>query len=212
MTTTTRPASELDDVLYEFALATERPDAALLDEFTRRYPEHAAALTSFAVSVALDTLTEAKEPPAGLPKEGFAAISRAMSRFQNRLHAAKTDTQAKRATLSPQNPFAVLSREEARSLAERLHANSVFIMKLRDREVDEDTMTDGFKRHVAEELKAPLQLIVAHFAAPPEIRGGRGGMHFKADTKPQVGAKQAFRDAVQNCGLTPEQQDYLLSL
>ncbi len=54
MTKTSRSASPVDDVLYEFALAKERPDAGLLDDYVRRYPEHAVALTSFAVSLALD--------------------------------------------------------------------------------------------------------------------------------------------------------------
>ena len=209
MTKTTRPASAVDDVLYEFAIAKERPDAGLLDDFVRRYPQHATALTSFAVSLALDVLSERKEAPTEVPREATDALSRAMSRFQNRLHVTKTGAQNRSAVSSPQNPFAVLTKEEMRSFAARLHANGVFVMKLRDRNIDSDSMTDGFKQRIADELNAPLDLVVAHFAGSPEIRPGT---RFKSETKPQTATKQAFEDAVRNCGLTPEQQAYLLAL
>ncbi len=77
----------LDDVLYEFALSKSTPDAELLDQFARSYPEHAAAITDFAVNLVLEIgygntieADNAKVTP---------AVSRAMSSFQNRLFAAK---------------------------------------------------------------------------------------------------------------------------
>lgn len=209
MTKTTRPARAVDDVLYEFAIAKERPDAGLLDDFVRRYPEHATALTSFAVSLALDALSDNKDAPTELPREATDALSRAMSRFQNRLHATKTGAQSRSAASSAQNPFALLTKEEIRSFTARLHANRVFVMKLRDRDIDSDSMTDGFKQRVADELNAPLDLVVAHFAASSKIQPET---RFKSETKPQTGTKQPFEDAVRNCGLTPEQQAYLFAL
>ena len=44
------PAS---DILYEFSLAQELPDAELLDSFVRRVPDHADALTDLAVDMVL---------------------------------------------------------------------------------------------------------------------------------------------------------------
>ena len=43
-----RSAATLRDALYELSLARQVPDATLLDEFVRRYPEHAEDLTDFA--------------------------------------------------------------------------------------------------------------------------------------------------------------------
>jgi hypothetical protein len=40
-----------EDALYEFAIAQEVPDAALLDDFCRRYPEHQEALVDLAVAI-----------------------------------------------------------------------------------------------------------------------------------------------------------------
>ena len=51
--------------------------------------------------------------------------------------------------------------------------------------------------------------LVAHFAAPAHIQRGT---HFKAETQPEAGEKQTFEEAVRSCGLTPEQQSYLLNL
>ena len=62
--------------------------------------------------------------------------------------------------------------------AGRLNANAVFVGKLRDRQIDPATMTPGFQKRVADELKAPLDVVVAHFlrARRPDravFQGGR---------------------------------------
>src|SRR5262245_27938607 len=123
MMKTNRSVSAVDDVLYEFAIAQERPDATLLEQFVRRYPEHAEALTSFAVSLALDTISGPENCSPEQSKEANDGVSRAMSRFQNRLHAVKTGFQDKSAVSVPHNPFALLTRGEVKNLAGRLHAN-----------------------------------------------------------------------------------------
>ena len=81
-------------------------------------------------------------------------------------------------------------------------------MKLRDRLITGDTMTEGFLRRIADELGVLRENIVAHFAAPAYIQSSA---HFKADTNP-AGEKQTFEEAVRSCGLTPEQQHSLLNL
>jgi predicted NBD/HSP70 family sugar kinase len=82
-------------------------------------------------------------------------------------------------------------------------------MKLRDRLIAGDTMTEGFLRRIADELGVLLENIVAHFAAPAYIQSSA---HFKAETQPEAGEKQTFEEAVRSCGLTPEQQNSLLNL
>jgi hypothetical protein len=72
--------SWLDDVLYEFSVVAEEPDAALLDQFARQYPMYAAALTDLAVDIALDALRRESEALTAEPAMS-PAVSRAMSRF-----------------------------------------------------------------------------------------------------------------------------------
>jgi hypothetical protein len=205
-----RSPTPLRNVLYELALAKPAPDAALVDEFVRHYPEYASDLTEYAIELALDAIAAHHEPidmPVALTT---SSVSRAMSRFHNRLYAVRKEIDAEAAKAAPavENPFAKLNRPAMRALAQRLHANTVFVMKLRDRLITGDTMTEGFLRRIADELGVLLETVVAHFAAPAYVPRSA---HFKADTKPEAGEKQTFEEAVRSCGLTPEQQSSLLN-
>lgn len=66
MTEIIQSADPLRDVLYALAIAAPAPDASVLDDLVRRYPQHAAELTDMAVALALDHLhesgTEAASP------------------------------------------------------------------------------------------------------------------------------------------------------
>lgn len=216
--TLTRSPTPLRDALYILSLAQRVPDAELLDDVIRRYPEHAQALTDFAIELAMDALcgdsvADAAESAID-PARVSPAVTRAMSRFQNRLYTAHR-AEAAAARRPPQgvagaNPFAELDRATFRAFAERLNANTVFVAKLRDRQIEPQTITDGFRRRVADELTVPLEVIAAHFAA-------EGHTHFqpqfyKADHKPEAGSRQTFADAVRSSGLSEHQQRHLLSL
>jgi hypothetical protein len=206
-----RSPTPLRNVLYELALAKPAPDAALVDEFARHYPEYASDLTEYAIELALDAIAAHNEPMDMPVATTTPSVSRAMSRFHNRLYAVRKGTDAEAAEAAPavENPFATLNRPAMRALAQRLHANTVFVMKLRDRLIMGDTMTEGFLRRIADELGVLLETVVAHFAAPAYVPRSA---HFKADTKPEAGEKQTFEEAVRSCGLTPEQQHSLLNL
>lgn len=206
-----RSPTPLRTVLYELALAKPTPDPALVDEFVRHYPEYASDLTEYAIELALDAIA-ARNEPADMPVATTSpSVSQAMSRFHSRLSAVREGTEVEAANAAPavENPFTKLNRPAMRALAQRLHANTVFVMKLRDRLITADTMTEGFLRRIADELGVLLETVMAHFAAPAYVPRGA---HFKADTKPEAGEKQTFEEAVRSCGLTPEQQKALLNL
>jgi hypothetical protein len=214
-TAVTRSSVSLRDVLYELSLAKDVPDPELLDDFVRRYPEHALALTDFAVELVVDSLRPQAEEQAADTSRVSPAVSRAMSKFQNALHglqARKTNSVVQNATRSASvgNPFARYDPKGFRQLTQDLHANSLFTCKLRDRGIKPTTMTDGFQRFVAEKMEIPHEAISAHFAASaPTIPLGQ---HHKADQKPEAGCQQSFEEAVRSSGLTEEQQRFLLNL
>jgi hypothetical protein len=211
----TKEKMSLRNVLYTFSLETEAPDAAVLDDFVRKYPEYADELTDFAVEM----ITDAASSHQNIVSEAVGgqispSVSRAMSRFENRLFEVRrmqglttNDTSAQ--STEVQNPFAVLDRSAFRMLVSSLHANSLFVSRLRDREIDVNTMSAGFKRRVADELNAPLDLVAAHFSAEAQIERRQ---FYKAEGKPEVSRKTSFEEAVRNSGLTEEQQHYLLTL
>ena len=199
----------LRDAKYHLALATPLPDAELLDEMVRRFPEHAADLTEFAIALAVDRLGATDDDTLETSStEISSAISKAMSRFHNRLYAEKKAALSS-SEGSVSNPFASMPRNELRAFAGAINANLPFVMKLRDRQIREDTMSEGFKRRVTEALKVPHDVVIAHFSALAEVRLDA---RFKAEGKPEPGAKQTFEEAVRGSGLTPEQQEYLLKL
>lgn len=211
----TSSAPALRDALYELSMAKRIPDAEALDDVVRRFPEHAEELTAFAIDLALDALrgeAEADAAEEGIdPDVVSPAVSRALSRFQNRLHAVAASPPSSAASAAVLNPFADLSREEFRDLAQQIGGNVVFLNKVRDRQIDPSTMTDGFRRLVAEKARAPLSVVVAHCAARPS-RVAAGRQFYKADEQPDASAQQSFADAVRSSALTPEQQERLLSL
>lgn len=217
--TPTASSPSLREALYVLSIAKDAPDAALLDDIVRRFPQFGGELTNYAIAIAIDALhgdavVEAAE--AALDPHGFSpAVSRAMSRFQNRLHAVSESTRLQAETdrsvsTDAINPFASLSREDFRGFARRLDASSVFVAKLRDRQIEPDTLTPGFRKRVADDLDAPLDVVVAHFAA---AQGGAAGPQFyKADGKPNNGGRQTFQEAVRSSGLSEAQQRALLAL
>lgn len=217
--TLTASPPDLREALYALSIAKDIPDAALLDDIVRRFPQFGGELTNYAIAIAIDALhsdavVEAAEAALD-PNVLSPAVSRAMSRFQNRLHAVSEPRRLQAATdrsvsTDARNPFASLSREDFRRFARRLDANSVFVAKLRDRQIKPDTLTPGFRNRVADELRAPLDVVVAHFAAAQA--GAAGPQFFKADGKPNDGGRQTFEEAVRSSGLSEAQQSALLAL
>lgn len=208
----------LRDALYALSTAETVPNANLLDDLVRRFPQFGDELTDYAIAIAIDALRgecvlEAAEAALD-PTTVSPAVARAMSRYQNRLHAETMGRASAIATDRPStaavNPFSALSREEFRGFARRLDVNSVFVAKLRDRQIDPDTLTSGFRQRVANDLHAPLEVVVAHFAAAQGV--GARSQFFKADGKPTDGGRQTFEDAVRSSGLTEDQQRALLAL
>ena len=221
--TLTASAPALREAFYALSLGRRIPDSDLLDDVVRRYPQYAAELTEFAVDLVLDALHDATIGTVELdtdedPMAVTPAVSRAMSRFHNRLHAvskrgsASLEGQSLTDSRSvPVNPFEALSRDEFRDLVSQLDATTAFIVKLRDRHIDPDTMSDGFRQCVADRLKVPLDVVVAHSAAT-QTTTLTGRQFYKADEQPSATEQQSFAEAVRSSGLSEAQQQRLMSL
>ena len=216
-------ASSIADAFYALSLERRVPNADVLDDIVRRYPEHATQLTEFVIDLVLDglhdTVTESNNADGATDDLGISpAVSRAMSRFQNHLHSIKKadEAGAEHKSLTGRrietfNPFSRLNREEFRKLVVDLDASSVFVTKLRDRQIDPEGMTNGFREEVAEKLNVPTEVLVEHFAAPVAVVSA-GGQFFRAIDKPSVGNRQSFEEAVRSSGLSGRQQKRLTRL
>lgn len=206
------------DVLYAFSMEEQDVNADLLDAYVRRYPAYAQALTDLAIELAMDRLAPAPAVDAAEATSGPAkvspAVSRAMSRFQNRLYAVKQAASASadaraRAALPPvENPFASLDRARFRRFAQQLDASAVFVSKLRDRQIELATMSTGFLSRVAELLGTGIDRVRTHLKGPPLA----SAQFYKADGKPEAKTRQTFAEAVRTSNLSEAQQRRLLSL
>ena len=157
--TLSRNSAPVREVLYEFSLAKEVPDAELLDDFVRRYPEHAAALTDFAIELVVDSMRRQRAGGYGYRYEngqwsGVACHEHIPERmYANRAAKEAAVSQGATHAVSVDNPFAMLDRKAFRQLAQDLNANSVFVCKLRNRQIGVKTISQGFLRLLAEKLK-----------------------------------------------------------
>ena len=205
--------------LYTLATEKEYPDANLLEQVIRQYPDYADALTEFAIELAIDTLTPDYHNDQGDDQETIApAVSRVMSRFENALFQQEVETtstvpfevKSEATVVVPENPFLDLKRSDLRQYANRIGANTLFVAKLRDREIDETTYSPGFIEHVAEKLPVDTSVMAAHLAA--QSTASAPGLFHKNEEKPFAAPKQSFEDAVRSCMLSADQQSFLLSL
>ncbi len=208
--------TSLRDAMYAMSLAKAVPDAELLDEFARRYPQHADALTEFAIELAIDSLMHRSDEE-DVPVDADAmssVVSRVMSQFENQLYerrqARAVTPPARAATASVENPFATLDRQGFRALASQLDINNAFLSKLRDRTIEPISIPKAYCRHLAEEMDEDTEAMVAHLFAPQESVAASRQL-YKAEGKPAATARQSFEEAVKTSGLSEEQQRRLLS-
>jgi hypothetical protein len=217
------PKRTFQDALYTLSIEKEMPDATLLDEVIRTCPEFSEELTDFAIELAIDRCTnrmrEEEATPSAAELENVSpAVSRALSRFQNCLHSLQA-TAVSDAVIKTMhgvgqaheavNPFAHLSRDEYRDIAKNLNVNTVFLSKFRDRQVVPKSIPAPFQRRLAAEIDVPIDVLIAHLAAP---QGAPHGQLYKAKKKPSNQTQQTFEEAVRGSGLDSEQQKALLEL
>lgn len=203
----------LEDVLYQFTLDYPHPDADAVESYVRDYPQFARDLTELAIDLAIEARLSPAEPVTiTRTADDEVSLERTISRFQNGLFArsqtpAAAPADAEEAAVK--DPFAGFGRNEMRNAARALNANTVFMMKLRDRRIRPDTMTAGFLAVAAKAVNAANDDFCLYVGAPTALAGGR---RYKAEGKPEAAEKETFEAAVRGSGLSPEQEAYLLSL
>jgi hypothetical protein len=208
MTSQETKSASLQDALDELSLETETPRPEMLERLVNRFPEHAAKLTDFAVALALepDAWGFAEDPA---PEATRELVSKAMSHYQNRLYDLEHGRPRSGAAASDiHDPFAKLDKNGFRSLVTRLNVSNIFLMKLRDRQIQPDTITPGGRRRLAAEIGTTSEQLVAYLSGGPVVHGGA---RFKSDIKPAAAEKQTFKEAVATSNLTDEQQRELLN-
>jgi len=211
---------KLSDALYEFSLAQDVPSAALLDSFIQRYPAYAKELTDLAVELVIDSISEeTPSPKDDLQSQKDSAVnltvSRAMSHYQNRLYELqqgkeiKADARFSNGNI-PADPFKNMDTAAFRSFSRAINANTAFCMRVRDRQINANTIPERFFMRAAQELRTSQDNFVAYMHLPTAVV--RAGQSFKAECKPFAAVKQTYEEAVNASNLSEEQKNDLLSL
>lgn len=205
MTESNRP---LGEVLNALARAMPVPNAEILEDFVRRYPEHADALTEFAVELVIDFGGESDDDE-DLPATN--AVSTAAGKAISHLQNYAFELERKAGTSGVTDPFSAMTRERFRAFAVELDVNTTFAMKLRDRSIDPQSIVsrEGFCKAVADAADVPVGVMVAYFQGSPSISRSA---FYKADGKPEAAARETFEQAVQSSALSDEQQRKLLDM
>ena len=200
---------QLEDALYSLAVTDRAPTATALDKLIKAYPDYAEDLVDIFVEMTMDSFVSDDSTLSVIVEKTSPAVSRAMSRFNNRLHEVRSGLSAQGPVATARNIFLSYTRGELEALAKEMNATLLFVIKLRDRVIDPATVSVGFKRMVAEKSKATLDEVMAHLSGPQVVHTAS---FYKSDQKPQVLRQQPFDEAIRQSGLTQPQQKYLLSL
>ncbi|UJR83679.1 hypothetical protein [Sandaracinus amylolyticus] len=206
--TKTKHDVSLDDVLHEMALTSEKPDAKVVGEYLRRYPQYAEEITDFAAELAAMAIAADVDDGIEPSTTGTSpAISRALSQLHNRLYEVKQEQPARDG--SGPDLFAPFSPGQFRALASELGVNAFFLSKVRDRTIEPETIPHAFRVKMADAMKVSEPVIAAYLAGQATIPDQ---MRFLSEQKPEASRRQSFADAVKSSKLTEEQQRHLLSL
>lgn len=220
MTPTTAQSEQfLQDAIFELMEANRLPDAQLVEDVVSEYPDLAAEITDFAVELAIDMLinSDRNEEAVVVQDEVSPLVSRALSNFENELFLRDSSSKADDVTarVAPEvkslDPFAVMDRKSFGQFARSIHANKVFALKLRDRQIRPDTIPLRYLELISECLKIRLDQLLIYLNGSGH-RPAMGTQFFKADDRPNHHLQQSFDEAVESSGLTGDQIQYLMSL
>lgn len=210
----------LHDAFIAMLEAEKLPDAQLVEEIVGEYPEFAAEITDFAVELAIDMLVNSDDDPEVLVMQDEVSplVSRALSSFQNELfirERSQAESDIDQKSIAPEtkviDPFANMDRRSFGEFARSIHANKIFAVKLRDRQIIPTTMPKQFLELVADKLNSTVEMLITYLNGR-DRRPATGNQFFKADDRPNHDLQQSFAEAIANSGLDEDQKQFLQSL
>ena len=178
-----------DSVLDAFAVESE-PDRPTLERYLRLYPEYAAAL----VDLSLELSREVYNDTAPLSAPDHALIDGAWTQHAGAMPAATVD------------PFASVTVDDWRAVAQRLDVPRQVVTALRERRVSRGSIPPPFFGRLAEAVRSTVaQLELAWGPARLAARS------YKADAKPTVGDQVTLEQVLIDAGVPAEKRAQLLA-
>jgi len=179
-----------ESVLDAFAVEREH-DRKTLERYLRLYPEFAGEL----VDLARELSREASAHEAPLTSADQALIDAAWLRHANAMPAVAPD------------PFAALTVDDWRAVAQRLDVPRQVVTALRERRVPLASIPRRFLGMFAEAMRSSVTQLESWWSAP-QLAGERS---YKADGKPSVGQQVTFEQVLIDAGVPSERRAQLMA-
>jgi hypothetical protein len=183
-----RPSRE--SVLDAFAVESE-PGRRTLERYLRLYPEYAAELVD--LSREFNRATSGDFAP--LAAADQALIDAAWSQHANAMPAATAD------------PFAALTVDDWRAVAQILDVPRQVVTALRERRVSLASIPRRFLRRLAEAMRSSIAQLESSWGSD-QLAAARS---YKADGKPTVGQQVTFERVLIDAGVSAERRAQLLA-
>jgi hypothetical protein len=218
--------TQFQDTINELAMSDRLPDAAQIEAAIQSCPGFAAEITEFAIELAMEMLLEDDvEVAVAEDMEGISPlVNRALSVFENERFKCNQaeeaeassdevalETKSLRQTVQVGDPFASMDRGAFRKFGQAINANSIFATKVRDKQIIGTTYPHEFLELFAQALNESIEYAVEFVGSSLGLRP-KAKEFFKADVRPDQTMQQTFKDAVRDCGLSEDQQRFLLNL
>ncbi len=183
----TRPSRE--SVLDAFAVESE-PGRSTLERYLRLYPEYAREL----VDLSRELSREVSNDTAPLSATDQGLIDDAWTRHAAAMPAATFD------------PFAALTVDDWRAVAQRLDVPRQVVTALRERRVSRVSIPRGFFGKLAEAVNSTVAQLELSWG-PAQL----AARSYKADAKPTVGEQITLEQVLIDAGVSADKRARLLA-
>ncbi|VFU10186.1 hypothetical protein [Methylocella tundrae] len=182
-----RPSREA--VLDAFAVESE-PGPSTLERYLRQYPEYAGEL----IDLSRELSREAYEDAAPLSAADRALIDAAWSQHAKAMPAAAAD------------PFAALTVDDWRAVAQRLDVPRQVVTALRERRVSLVSIPRRFLAMLAEAMRSSVAQLESSWGPAQLV-----ARSYKADAKPVAGEQVTLEQVLIDAGVPAEKRARLLA-
>ena len=183
-----RPSRE--SVLDAFAIESD-PSGSTLERYLRLYPEYTGEL----IDLSRELSRESYEDTAPLSAADQALVDAAWSQHAKAVPAAASD------------PFAVLSVDDWRTVAQVLGVPRQVVTALRERRVSLVSIPRRFLAMLAEAMRSSAAQLESSWGSDPLLVA----RSYKADNKPQAGKQITFEQVLIDAGVPAEKRARLLA-
>lgn len=183
-----RPSRE--SVLDAFAVESEA-GRSTLERYLRLYPEYAVEL----IDLSRELSRESYEDDAPLSAADQALVDAAWSQHAKAVPAAAAD------------PFAALTVDDWRTIAQVLDVPRQVVTALRERRVSLGSIPRRFLAMLAEAMRSSIAELESSWEPAPLLVA----RSYKADNKPTVGEQVTFEQVLIDAGVPAEKRASLLA-